>query len=151
MLIFISEGIHAAHPINYSPQWSNISTMVSGLGFSGTNGTAFGSVDAKSGVTKIEGTLNVYDAERVNVNLFPIEEYAPEDYHPENSGIYIHAGDERISVDPENAAEHGWSPFNVSDDLVLVNGGTLNYWHKIIISALDRVEEGTRVRMEKHR
>ena len=60
MLIFNSEGIHAAHPINYSPQWSNISTMVSGLGFSGTNGTAFGSVDAKSGVTKIEGTLTVY-------------------------------------------------------------------------------------------
>ncbi|MBR6934216.1 MAG: hypothetical protein IKH41_01870 [Clostridia bacterium] len=91
----------------------------------------------------------VFDAERVNVNLFPIEEYAPEDYHPENSGIYIHAGDERISVDPEDAADYGWSPFTVGDDLVLVNTGTLNYWHKIITTELDRVEEGTRVRIEK--
>ena len=92
----------------------------------------------------------VFDAERINVNLFPIEEYAPEDYHPENSGIYIHAGDERIGVEPEDAADYGWSPFNVSDDLVLVNTGTLNYWHKIILTELDRVEEGTRVRMEKN-
>ncbi len=84
----------------------------------------------------------VYDAERVNVNLFPIEEYTPEDYHPENSGIYIHAGDERINVDPEDAAEYGWSPFTLPDDLVLVNSGTLNYWHKIITTELDRVEEG---------
>ena len=91
----------------------------------------------------------VFDAERVNVNLFPIEEYTPEDYHPEIGGIYIHAGDDRISVDPEDAADYGWSPFNVSDDLVLVNSGTLNYWHKIITTELDRVEEGTRVRMEK--
>ena len=91
----------------------------------------------------------VFDAERINVNLFPIEEYAPEDYHPEIGGIYIHAGDDRISVDPEDAAEYGWSPFNVPDDLVLVNSGTLNYWHKIITTELDRVEEGTRVRMEK--
>ena len=47
----------------------------------------------------------VFDAERINVNLFPIEEYAPEDYHPEIGGIYIHAGDERINVDPEDAAD----------------------------------------------
>ena len=59
-LIGISGGVYAALPIDNSPQWSNISTMVSGLGFSGTNGTASGSVDAKSGVTKIEGTLTVY-------------------------------------------------------------------------------------------
>ena len=93
----------------------------------------------------------VFDAERINVNLFPIEEYAPEDYHPENSGIYIHAGDERINVDPEDAADYGWSPFTVSDDLVLVNSGSLSYWQKIITSELDRVEEGTRVRMEKEK
>lgn len=91
----------------------------------------------------------VFDAERVNVNLFPIEEYAPEDYHPEIGGIYIHAGDDRISVDPEDAADYGWSPFTISDDFVLVNSGTLNYWQKIITTDLDRVEEGTRVRMEK--
>ena len=91
----------------------------------------------------------VYDAERVNVNLFPIEAYAPEDYHPEIGGIYIHAGDERISVDPEDAVDYGWSPFTISDDFVLVNSGTLNYWNKIIVTELDRVEEGTRVRMEK--
>ena len=91
----------------------------------------------------------VYDAELVNVNLFPIEAYAPEDYHPEIGGIYIHAGDERINVDPEDAAEYGWSPFTVPDDLVLVSTGSLNYWHKIITTGLDQVEEGTRVRMEK--
>jgi hypothetical protein len=91
----------------------------------------------------------VFDAERINVNLFPIEEYTPEDYHPENSGIYIHAGDDRISVDPENAADYGWSPFTVPDDLVLVNSGNLSYWHEIIVTELGRIEEGTRVRMEK--
>lgn len=69
-----------------------------------------------------------------------------EDYHPESGGIYIHAGDERISVDPEDVAEYGWSPFTISDDFVLVNSGTLDYWHKIITTELDRVEEGTRVR-----
>jgi len=89
----------------------------------------------------------VYDAERINVNLFPIEDYAQEDYQPEQSGIYIHAGDERINVDSEDAAEYGWSPFTVPDDLVLVSSGSLNYWHKIITTELDRVEEGTRVRM----
>ena len=52
-------------------------------------------------------------------------------------------------MDPEDAADYGWSPFTVSDDLVLVNSGTLNYWQKIITTKLDRVEEGTRVRMEK--
>ena len=60
MLIGISAGIYAAQPATNSPQWTNISTMVSGLSFSGTNGTASGSVDAKSGVTKIEGTLTVF-------------------------------------------------------------------------------------------
>jgi len=92
----------------------------------------------------------VYDAERINVNPFPIEAYTPEDYHPEQSGIYIHAGDERINVNPENAADYGWSPFAVPDDLVLVSSGSLNYWQKIIVTELDRVEEGTRVRMEKN-
>ena len=43
-----------------------------------------------------------------------------------------------------------WSPFTIGDDLVPVNSGTLNYWHKIIVTELDRVEEGTRVRMEKN-
>ena len=47
------------------------------------------------------------------------------------------------------AAAYGWNPFSVPDVLVLVNTGTLNYWHKIIVTELDRVEEGTRVRMEK--
>ncbi len=41
-----------------------------------------------------------------------------------------------------------WSPFTVPDDLVLVNSGTLNYWSKIITTEFDRVEEGTRVRIE---
>ena len=91
----------------------------------------------------------VYDAERVNITLFPIENYTPEDFHPETSGIYVHAGEERINVEAEEAAAYGWNPFNVSDDLVLVSTGTLNYWHKIIVTELDRVEDGTRVRVEK--
>ncbi len=74
-----------------------------------------------------------------------------EDFRPEQSGICIHAGDERISVDPEDAAEYGWSPFTVPDDLVLVNSGSLSCWQKIITTELDRAEEGTRVRMEKDR
>ncbi|MBR5677031.1 MAG: hypothetical protein IKX20_02720 [Paludibacteraceae bacterium] len=73
------------------------------------------------------------------MNLFPIEEYLPEDFHPVNGGIYIHAGDERNNVDPEDAADYGWSSFTVCDDLVLVNGSTLNYWHKIIVTELGRM------------
>ena len=88
----------------------------------------------------------VYDAERINVDLFPVEEYAPEDYHPEN-GIYIHAGEERLSLEGDEAVAYGWSPFTVSDDLVLVSSG-VNSWHKIIATELDRIEEGTQVRME---
>ena len=88
----------------------------------------------------------VYDAERINVDLFPVEEYAPEDHHPEN-GIYIHAGEERLSLEGDEAVAYGWSPFTVSDDLVLVSSG-VNSWHKIIATELDRIEEGTQVRME---
>ncbi len=93
----------------------------------------------------------VFDAERINITLFPIGDYSPEDFHPEENGIYVHAGDDRISVEPEDAADYGWSPFTVPDDLVLVNSGSLSYWQKIITSELDRVEEGTRVRMEKEK
>ncbi len=75
--------------------------------------------------------------------------YAPEDFHPENSGIYIQTGDDRISVDPEDAADYDWNPFTVPDDLVLVNSGNLSYWHEIIVTELGRIEEGMRVRMEK--
>jgi hypothetical protein len=89
----------------------------------------------------------VYDAERINVNLFPIEEYAPEDYHPEN-GLYIRQGNDYLSLDGEDAAAYDWNPFAVGADKILVSGG-VNYWHKIIASELDRVVEGTRVRMEK--
>ena len=32
---------------------------------------------------------------------------------------------------------------------MLLSGGGVNYWHSVIASELDRVEEGTRVRMEK--
>ena len=92
----------------------------------------------------------VYDAERVNVNLFPIEAYSPEDYQPE-MGLYIRAGNEYISLDGDDAAAYGWDPFAVGEDLILLSGGGVNYWHKVIASALDRVEEGTRVRMEKDR
>jgi len=31
---------------------------------------------------------------------------------------------------------------------MLLSGGGVNYWHSVIASELDRVEEGTRVRME---
>ena len=92
----------------------------------------------------------VYDAERINVNPFPIEAYSPEDYQPE-TGLYIRAGNDYISLDGEDAAAYGWDPFAVGEELMLLSSGGVNYWHEVIASALDRVEEGTRVRMEKDR
>ena len=92
----------------------------------------------------------VYDAERINVNPFPIESYSPEDYQPE-TGLYIRSGNDYISLDGEDAAAYGWDPFAVGKDLMLLSSGGVNYWHEVIASALDRVEEGTRVRMEKDR
>ena len=44
---------------------------------------------------------------------------------------------------------HGSHPFAVGEDLMLLSGGRVNYWHSVIASELDRVEEGTRVRGEK--
>ena len=88
----------------------------------------------------------VYDAERVNVNLFPIEAYSPEDYQPE-TGLYIRAGNDYLSLDGEDAAAYGWDPFTVGEDLMILSSGGVNYWHEVIASALDRVEEGTRVRL----
>ncbi len=90
----------------------------------------------------------VYDAERINVNPFPIEAYSPEDYQPE-TGLYIRAGNDYLSLDGEDAAAYGWDPFTVGEDYMLLSGGGVNYWHEVIASSLDRVEEGTRVRMEK--
>ena len=89
----------------------------------------------------------VYDAERINVNLFPIENYAPEDYQPE-TGLYIRSGNDYVSLDGEDAAAYGWDPFAVGEDLMLLSGGGVNYWHSVIASELERVEEGTRVRIE---
>ena len=88
----------------------------------------------------------VYDAERINVNPFPIEEYAPEDYQPE-TGLYIRAGNDYVSLEGDDAAAYGWDPFAVGEDLILLSGGGVNYWHSVIASELDRVEEGTRVRL----
>ena len=51
---------YAALPDDNSPQWLNISTIVSTLGFSGTHGGATGSVDGKSGTSKVQATLTVY-------------------------------------------------------------------------------------------
>ena len=90
----------------------------------------------------------VYDAERINVNPFPIEAYSPEDYQPE-TGLYIRSGNDYISLDGEDAAAYGWDPFAVGEDLMLLSGGEVNYWHSVIASEVDRVEEGTRVRMER--
>jgi hypothetical protein len=89
----------------------------------------------------------VYDAERVNVNPFPIEAYPPEDYQPE-TGLYIRSGNDYVSLEGDDAAAYGWDPFAVGEDLMLLSGGGVNYWHKVIASELDRVEEGTRVRMK---
>ncbi|MBR5366400.1 MAG: carbohydrate ABC transporter substrate-binding protein, partial [Clostridia bacterium] len=88
----------------------------------------------------------VYDAERINVNPFPIEAYSPEDYQPE-TGLYIRAENDYLSLDGDDAAAYGWDPFAVGEDLMLLSSGGLNSWHEVIASALDRVEEGTRVRM----
>ena len=37
----------------------------------------------------------------------------------------------------------------VGEDFVLVKSESLHYWHSMIVSGLDRIAEGTRVRMEK--
>ena len=89
----------------------------------------------------------VYDAERINVNPFPIESYSPEDYQPE-TGLYIRSGNDYVSLDGEDAAAYGWDPFAIGEDLMLLSGGGVNYWHSVIASELDRVEEGTRVRVD---
>ena len=34
------------------------------------------------------------------------------------------------------------------ENLMLLSGGGVNYWHSVIASELDRVEEGTRVRVD---
>ena len=90
----------------------------------------------------------VFDAERVNVSLFPIKNYALEEYHPEY-GIYIHAGEDRINLEGDEAVSYGWNPFAVGDDLVLLSNSGINYWHQVIVTELDRVEEGMRVRKKK--
>ena len=87
----------------------------------------------------------VNTAERIDVNLFPLGEYAPEDYHPEY-GLSIRAGEERIMLEGEEAAAYGWSPFAVGAEEVLVSGG-VSLRHRIITTELDRVEDGTRVRI----
>ena len=33
-------------------------------------------------------------------------------------------------------------------NLMVLSGGGVNYWYSVIASELDRVEEGTRVRLE---
>lgn len=60
LLLGISSNVFASQPPEYSPQWSNILSVVSSLAFSGTQGSAGGAVDAKSGASKVEGTLTVY-------------------------------------------------------------------------------------------
>ena len=62
----------------------------------------------------------------------------------ENSvpGVYL-AGGTQIKI------VHFGSPFAVGEDLMLLSSGGVNYWHKVIASKLERVEEGTRIRMEK--
>ena len=89
----------------------------------------------------------VYDAERINVNPFPIEAYSPEDYQPE-TGLYIRSGNDYLSLDGDDAASYDWNPFAAGEDDMLLSGGGVNYWHSVIASALDRIEAGTRVRME---
>ena len=89
----------------------------------------------------------VYDAERINVNPFPIEAYSPGDYQPE-TGLYIRSGNDYVSLDGDDAAAYDWDPFAVGEDLMLLSGGGVNYWHSVIASELDRAEEGTRVRIE---
>jgi len=60
VVFVISSSVFASIPSGYSPQWSNIGSVVSSLAFSGTQGSAGGAVDAKSGASKVEGTLTVY-------------------------------------------------------------------------------------------
>ncbi len=89
----------------------------------------------------------VNTAERIDVNLFPIGDYAPEDYHPEY-GFSIRAGEERIMLEGEEAAAYDWSPFAVGAEEVLVSGG-VNYRHRVIVAASRPVEDGWIVRVKR--
>ena len=53
---------YAALPENETvmPLWDNINTVLSDMGFSGTIGTASGTVVRKTGVELLEGTMTVY-------------------------------------------------------------------------------------------
>lgn len=51
-----------ALPIDHSPQWANIIRMASVIVFDGQDGNASATVYAKSGATRVEGTLTVYKA-----------------------------------------------------------------------------------------
>ncbi len=53
-------SVFSALPVDFTPQWTNISLMTSDITFDGNDGNASAYVNAKSGATKVEGTLTVY-------------------------------------------------------------------------------------------
>ena len=52
----------ASAPPEVTPLWDNISDMDLEISFSGTNGTARGTLTKQSDVTSVEGTVTVYRA-----------------------------------------------------------------------------------------
>lgn len=59
-LSLMSTSCFAAQPPTVSPQWDNISVIKLDISFSGSVGTATGTLTKKSGATSCEGTLTLY-------------------------------------------------------------------------------------------
>ena len=59
-LAVLSPSCFAAQPPTVSPQWDNISVIKLDISFSGSVGTATGTLTKKSGATSCEGTLTLY-------------------------------------------------------------------------------------------
>lgn len=60
LFVTLSMSAYAAFPETAIPFWSNISTLETLITFIDTDGTAKGTLTAKSGTTSITGTLTVY-------------------------------------------------------------------------------------------
>ena len=72
------------------------------------------------------------------MDLFPLEEYALEDYHIEN-GIYIHAGEDQLILAENDAVTCWWSLFAIGNAFYLVSSG-VNSWYMIINCMIERGE-----------
>lgn len=60
LLVLMEVNIHGTAPVDYSPQWSNITRASNIIDFSDSDGYAHAYVLGKSGTTSICGSLTVY-------------------------------------------------------------------------------------------